>query len=92
MKPTVRRWVSASAPGCQRDNSKSPPSQSSSKPASAASKGAVMKKRKGAVTGGAFSNDNSACIKSVPAQRVIKISKVPSGSRLAGRPFWRSTL
>ena len=62
MKPTVTRWVAASAPGIQRDAMSGGPVQASSRPARMANSGAARKKRNGAAKGGAFSKDSKACI------------------------------
>ena len=68
MKPTVMRWVSASADGVQREANNSGPLHSSRQPALMANRGAVRKKRSGALMGGPWSNDKSACIRLASAR------------------------
>ena len=79
MKPTVIRCVAASSPGTQREASSDGPATASSRPAASANSGAVRKKRSGAAKGGALSKESSACMR-LPAQRQIRISKVPSAT------------
>ena len=75
MKPTVSKWVAASAAGVHREAKMASPSITANAPASTRNSGAVRKKRSGADSGGLWSKESSACI---DAQQRMVTTKVPS--------------